>query len=117
MRSRAVGGRGAYAGIGSRDTPDAMLALIETIAASLARAGWVLRTGLSPGADQAFYRATVAAGGTVELYLPWPGFGARARVERERENVREQSQPSPAAYELATHFYRAWHGAEWAELA
>ncbi len=52
-RSRA--GR-PYAGIGSRQTPSEMLSLMESLAGRLAADGWVLRSGASPGADQAFFR-------------------------------------------------------------
>jgi hypothetical protein len=106
-----------YAGIGSRTTPPAVLALIESTAAKLAHVGWVLRTGLSPGADQAFHRGARAGGGEIELYLPWPGFEAQARGERAGERVREHSRPSPAAFELAARFYRPFDGREWTQLS
>jgi len=113
-RSRRAGA--AYAGIGSRGTPASTRELIESIAARLARGGWVLRTGLSPGADHAFHRGALAGGGEIELYLPWPGFCAEARREGEGASVRELARPSPAAYALAARFYRAWDGRAWAEL-
>jgi hypothetical protein len=97
--------RPAYAGIGSRETPPALLALMARVAAQLATQRWVLRTGLAGGADQAFYRGAVA-GGTVELYLPWPSFEASARLSGPRELA--LGQPSQAAYELASRFHPAW---------
>jgi hypothetical protein len=105
-----------YAGIGARDTPGEVLALIEQIAARLARQGWVLRTGLSPGADQAFYRGALSARGTVELYLPWPRFQAQARLAAEGAAVRELSAPTTAAGELAAGFHRDERDRAWAEL-
>jgi hypothetical protein len=98
----------AYAGIGSHDTPADVLALMQALAARLAGKGWVLRTGLSRGADQAFYRGAVGAGGRVELYLPWPGFEAGARLEGERGKVRVTRSPSAAACELATRYHPRW---------
>lgn len=95
----------AYAGIGSRRTPAAVLALMERVAERLAAQGWVLRTGLAQGADQAFHRGASRAG-TVELYLPWPRFEAQALHHGPQELV--QSQPSPAAYEMAARFHPAW---------
>jgi hypothetical protein len=89
---------------------------IEALAARLAREGWVLRTGLSPGADQAFYRGARSAQGVIELYLPWPGFEAAARDAREGSEVRELACPSPEAYELGGRFHRAWHGRGWDAL-
>jgi len=106
----------AYAGIGSRRTPAATLALMEAAAASAAAHGWVLRTGLSPGADQAFYRGALGAGGSVELYLPCPGFQSHVRLAERPEAVRELALPSPAAYELAARVYRAWERPRWSEL-
>jgi hypothetical protein len=105
-----------YAGIGVRETPADALALIESIAAPLAADGWILRTGLSPGADQAFYRGARSAGGRVELYLPWPGFQPQARAAGEGEEVRELAAPSPAAHDLAARFHRAWDGRGWTQL-
>jgi predicted Rossmann-fold nucleotide-binding protein len=81
-----------YAGIGSRDTPADVLELIESLARGFAARGWTLRTGGSPGADQAFYRGAVAAHGRVELYLPWPGF--EAAIRRQAEPVRRCASPT-----------------------
>ncbi len=68
----------AYAGIGSRQTPPQLLELMTRAATALASQGWTLRTGMAPGADQAFYRGA-REHGPVELYLPWPGFETDAR--------------------------------------
>jgi hypothetical protein len=112
---------GLYAGIGARRTPPEVLVAIEAIATRLARRGWTLRTGMSPGADQAFYRGARAGGGRAELYLPWPGFeaGAWSRgdgdagCEDDRrgdggERVRVFERPSSEAYELAARFHPDW---------
>ena len=99
----------AYAGIGSRETPSDVLELIESIAATLARRGWVLRTGGSPGADQSFYRGARGTHGQVELYLPWPSFEAPARREEESE-VCLFPRPSDDAYALAARFHPGWDG-------
>jgi hypothetical protein len=102
--------RPLYAGIGSRQTPPAAIELIEASAARLAERGWVLRTGLSAGADQAFYRGACSRGGRVELYLPWPGFEADARLQGEGEGILELPRPSAGAYELAACFRESWDG-------
>jgi hypothetical protein len=81
---------------------------MSALAARLGRRGWLLRTGLSPGADQAFYTGAAAAGGRVELYLPWPGFEAQARAGRGRGRVLAMKRPSPAAYRLAARFHPRW---------
>jgi hypothetical protein len=102
--------RPAYAGTGSRETPCDVLELIESIAARLARQGWTLRTGMSPGADQAFYRGARDGCGGVELYLPWPDFEAGARLGGDGEEVHVLPRPSEDAYELAARFHPSWEG-------
>ena len=63
-----------YAGIGSRETPIAVLGVLEALATVLARAGFVLRSGAALGADAAFEAGADRAGGVKEIYLPWKGF-------------------------------------------
>ena len=98
----------AYAGIGSRETPPDMLAKIESLSARLAWLGWVLRTGASPGTDQAFYRGARAGGGRAELYLPWPGFEAGSWSDARAPDVHVLARPSPDAYELSARFHPEW---------
>jgi hypothetical protein len=98
----------AYAGIGSRRTPTGVIAVMESVAAAFAQRGCVLRTGASPGADQAFYRGARAGEGAVELYLPWPGFEAQAWADADRARVRVMPRPTPQAYELAARFHPGW---------
>lgn len=97
-----------YAGIGSRETPPDVLESIAATAQRLARNGWALRTGMSPGADQAFYRGALAGRGRVELYLPWPTFEAYARAPGEDAAVFALGQPTHAAYSLAARFHPGW---------
>lgn len=75
----------AYAGIGSRETPEPTLNLMRRIAISLQNAGWTLRSGHAHGADRAF-----------EM-----GAGVRAEVYRPRD-------VTPAALDLASQFHPAW---------
>jgi hypothetical protein len=98
----------AYAGIGSHQTPSDVLGLMEALGARLAADGWVLRTGLSPGADQAFYRGATGGAGAVELYLPWPGFQSGARLDTDGASVRVLCGPSSAACRLAARFHPHW---------
>jgi hypothetical protein len=115
--SALPGLRRAYAGIGSRALPPGVGELIQAVSARLAPAGWVLRTGGSPGADQAFYRGARSAHGPIELYLPWPGFEASARDAHEGGHVWELARPVPEAYGVAARFYRGWDGRSWEELS
>lgn len=63
-----------YAGIGSRQTPEPVLLLMEHIALKLYLKGYTCRTGGAAGADTAF---EVGAAPNVEVYLPWAGFNRR----------------------------------------
>lgn len=90
----------SYAGIGSRATPPDVLAVMRALAERLGAAGWVLRTGGAPQADQAFMAGARAAEGSVELYLPWPGFQGLVEAEL--------TEPSSAARALASRFHPAW---------
>lgn len=69
-----AGGPARVAAIGARELGPAARALARDLGGALARAGHVLRSGGSPGADQAFAAGAAAADGRVELVLPWPGF-------------------------------------------
>lgn len=77
-------------------------------ATRLAQGGWTLRTGMSPGADQAFYAGAVAGRGGIELYLPWPDFEARARSRAENPGVSVLSEPTQGARSLAARFHPGW---------
>ncbi len=99
-----------YAGVGARETPPAVLEAIELAARRLASAGWTLRTGMSPGADQAFYRGAVAGRGRVELYLPWPSFESGVRLPMEGTEVSVLQAPTAAAYSTGARFHRGWSG-------
>jgi hypothetical protein len=99
--------RPAYAGIGSRETPPGVLDLMGRAASQLASEGWVLRTGMAGGADQAFYRGA-SAHGALELYLPWTSFEADACSPAGAAEQFVLGQPTPAAYELAVRFHPAW---------
>lgn len=70
----AVGTAEAYAGIGARATPAAMLALMRAIGQALALDGYLLRSGGAEGADSAFAQGAFEGGGSRRIYLPWRGF-------------------------------------------
>jgi hypothetical protein len=105
---RADAARGAYAGIGARETPAEVLEQMRALAERFARAPLVLRTGASPGADQAFLRGAAHACGAVELYLPWPDFEESARAAAAQAATTVFGQPTPAAIELAADFHPRW---------
>ena len=91
----------AYAGIGSRRTPDSILELMTSLAGRLAADGYTLRSGHAPGADQAFERG---AGARAEVYLPW------ARFEEAVQTTAAHIQPKPStnAVQMAAAHHPAW---------
>lgn len=99
----------AYAGIGSRETPDDVIALMERTADHLAADGWTLRSGNAPGADQAFGRGHLRTlcNDRIELYLPWPEFEADALRGWDRAIV-ARSTAQDEAYAIAEQFHPNW---------
>jgi hypothetical protein len=71
----------SYAGIGSRETPDDILALMTDLGAAFGRLGWVLRSGGAPGADTAFERGAFSVNGPRRIYLPRRAFGPLPRQD------------------------------------
>ena len=64
----------AYAGIGSRGTPDAVLAAVADLAETLGQLGCVLSTGGAAGADRAFETGALRTDAPVTVHAPWPGY-------------------------------------------
>jgi hypothetical protein len=62
-----------YTGIGSRETPQAILVEMTRIAVALSD-DWVLRSGGANGADTAFENGAKSK----EIYLPWNGFNGNS---------------------------------------
>jgi hypothetical protein len=84
-----------YAGIGSRQTPQALLPALTDLARDLAGRGYVLRSGAADGADAAF---EAGAGDAKEVWLPWKGFNGHT----------SPLLPSPEAFDLAARFHPEW---------
>lgn len=97
-----------YTGIGSRRTPYHVLSSMHSIAARLARAGFVLRSGGAHGADKAFECAAdramqgLDAGPYKQVFIPWAGFEGRQPDEPGVYLLTE------AALAAAPHFHPAW---------
>jgi len=95
-----------YAGVGSRETPENVLGLMFDLGYNLSLAGWTLRTGVAPGADQAFIRGACADdAGNVVGYLPWPMF--EADFVRSH-NIDTQNNPEAWTYPAAAQFHPSW---------
>lgn len=64
-------------GVGSRQTPPIILALMNKIAMSFSQKGLILRSGGALGADSAFEDYW---NGTKEIYLPWNGYNGKKGI-------------------------------------
>lgn len=66
-----------WTGIGSRETPEDILVLMQAIAKKLTDLGWVLRSGGAQGADSAFYAGCQQSDkfdiNKPFIYLAWNG--------------------------------------------
>lgn len=104
MTVPASGNYRAYAGIGSRETPDEILTTMRAVAARLKGDGWMLRSGGAPGADTAFEGGATVFGdySQVEIYLPWSGFEHRLDQQVKR------THPQREAFAIAEQFHPAW---------
>ena len=98
-----------YTGIGSRETPKDVLTEMERLGANLYNAGYILRSGGAPGADQAFEWGVALQvidnfDWPAEIYLPWGTFqhGNRSWINPRR------TEPQPEAYEIAERYHPAW---------
>ena len=86
-----------YAGIGSRATPESILADMTKMA------GWHLASGGADGADTAFARGAPA--GERTLYLPWPGYNGHGGPD-----CRTLSRSAlSGCMEIAARLHPAWH--------
>jgi len=77
LKEKKGGKKVFYAGIGSHNTPQAILDLMERLGYLLARENYILRSGGSPGADTAFEAGAKKAEAEFEIYLPWKNFQER----------------------------------------
>jgi len=84
-----------YAGIGSRETPTAILSEMTRLAQVFQSEGYILRSGAAEGADTAF---ELGAGDAKHIYLPWPRFNGHSST----------LLPTPEAYALAAKHHPAW---------
>jgi hypothetical protein len=109
----------AYAGIGARQLPPDVQALLRRAAAFLAAQGWMCRSGGAPGAAAACEAGAVeglrtGAPGGLTVYLPWPAFGRGQRTyldlgaRGEGLRVAVLGEPRRAAFALAARRHPDW---------
>lgn len=97
--------KGIVACIGSRETPPAILKLMERMGAELVRRGFIIRSGNAKGADQAFARgANTVDPSKVELFLPNQGYEQQAI----HPNNRITFGLGEWAYAMAATYHPAW---------
>lgn len=94
----------AYAGIGSRKTPDDVLQLMGQVAYALAKRGLILRSGAANGADFGFEIGCKQANGLKEIYLPWDGFNQRFEDEANGIIVANQT----LGKNIASRYHKGW---------
>lgn len=94
-----------YAGIGSRKTPDTILADMRHIATVLEQQGYILRSGGADGADQAFEDG-VNQSWNKEIILPWNGFNKKSTSRLGYTLLPDRMVP--AAMEMASQIHPAW---------
>lgn len=85
-----------YAGIGSRETPEEVLALFSRLAGYLGERGCVLRSGGAKGADTAFENG--CGNGKKEIFLPW----------KMEERTATFMGTTPEAEELVKKYHSNW---------
>jgi len=63
--------------VGARFLDARQLHICRSIGKVVAEQGGQVSTGAAPGADQAYAEGCLAAGGSVQLWLPWSGFESK----------------------------------------
>lgn len=89
-----------YTGIGSRKSPDDILAKMVKIGNYFAKQNFTLRSGGAKGADSAFELGCDQASGNKEIFLPWKNF------ENKQSEFYEISNE---ALDIAKRFHPAWN--------
>ena len=104
-----------YTGVGSRETPEHLLKLIEQVAYWLAGRGYTGRSGSAVGADSAFeqgfnrYEVVNGVSDRVsfEAYLPWGGF---SDIREDSTHIVTPNLPNyNEAVEIASTIHPAWN--------
>jgi len=94
-----------YAGIGSRETPEDVLAEMRGIARRLGALGFGLRTGGADGADEAF--RVGANGYPMQIFTPWRGFIRQPEVDA-RAVVVTECDCYEEALKIAEQYHPNW---------
>lgn len=96
----------AYAGVGSRETPDEIMNMMYAAARQLEEAGLILRSGGANGADAAFEDGVISPS-MKQIFLPWNGFNNRYLGEPGTYRLEEPYLG--AARKIAMDHHPAWN--------
>jgi hypothetical protein len=88
-----------YTGIGSRETPEPILSIMESIGFNFGSLGWLLRSGGASGADSAFEKGATKTFSPKEIYLPWKLFN---------NNLSKLFNITNEALSIAAKFHKNW---------
>ena len=103
----------AYAGIGSRSTPENVLKQMYELALCLAKCGLTLRSGGAAGADAMFEEGCDDAKGDKEIFLPFESFNQNKSVlskpPKEAFEMAALYHPSKAGFSRMKYIYQAFH--------
>ena len=91
-----------YTMIGSRDTPEDIMNVLEQLAARLDIEGWIVRSGGADGADSAAEHTA-----NMEIYLPWLGFNNKPLADPRYINVAHHHLKHQAE-QVASETHPAW---------
>lgn len=92
-----------YTGVGSRETPQAELMLMQRLGKRFAELGMTLRSGAADGADTAFEQGCLSVDGARhEIFLPWAGFNNR------KDGIVSPGAKMNQAFEMASTVHPAW---------
>lgn len=95
----------AYAGVGSRETPEIYREDIMRIVKVMCDFGYTLRSGGATGADEMFETACVYCDGRKEIYLPWDGFNNYV-ADKDHFVYQYSHQTASIARQFHPKFYR-----------
>lgn len=104
-----------YTGIGSRNTPENVLLLMQKLGHKMAKMGYTLRSGGATGADSAFAHGWGTAWSEdvdnlgnskckAEIFLPWEGFNDQYSTMEGRYLLK-----SSEATQIASDIHPAWN--------
>lgn len=91
-----------YTGVGSRETPPEIQSEMAALASILESAGYTLRSGNAPGADQAFANGVEEY---AQIWLPWKSFGMDFQLKKPKHTYKIISKLDEEAFDSVNKFH------------